>query len=271
VFRFQDRTVDGIGRAGQQPVDRPAAGKDVYAGLMVEPPRIVVTVGLHSSASTWVFNVVRELMAACLGPENVLAIYAEDVPALLAEQAVHGRHVVLKSHHGGVGWDSLLWLTRAPVFLSVRDPRDATMSLAQRFRVSLADAARGIGQDCRRLQRCADAGHAVLRYEDKFFEDSALPGRIAERLGLAVDAAIQREIFDRYSTASTRTFAANLAGLPPDRLVVTPDVTVDRVTQIHRTHIGDGRIGKWRDLPLQHGTELTQYFAPFLARFGYDP
>jgi hypothetical protein len=238
----------------------------------VQTPRLVATVGLHGSASTWVFNVVRELMAAALGPENVRGIYAEDVPGLFAEHAMAGRHVVLKSHHGGVGWDALLWLTRAPMFLSIRDPRDAAVSMAQRFGTSLSDAARGIEQDCARLTRSADAGHAVLRYEDGFFDDVTLPGHIAEALGLAVDAAVQREIFARYSTASVRTFAAGLGGLPPERVVSNASVTVDIVTQIHLTQIGDGRIGKWRDLLSPwDGAKLTRQYATFLARFGYDP
>jgi hypothetical protein len=44
---------------------------------------------------------------------------------------------------------------------------------------------------------------------------------------------------------------------------------MDRVTQIHEPHIGDTRSGKWRELPVQVQTELTQRFAAFLERFGY--
>jgi hypothetical protein len=233
-------------------------------------PRLVATVGLHGSASTWVFNVVRELMEAALGAENVVGLYAEDAAGLFADPALAGRHVVLKSHHGGAGWDSLIWLARAPVFLSIRDPRDATLSLAQRFGISVADAARGIAQDCRRFERCADAGHLMLRYEDRFFEDAALPRHLADRLGLTVDPAMRQAIFNRYSTDSTRHFAANLAALPADRVIANDQVTLDRLTQIHRKHIGDGRVGKWRDLLTpQSGAELTRYFSAFLARFGY--
>jgi hypothetical protein len=239
---------------------------------MTETPRLVATVGIHGSASTWVFNVVRELMIAALGAEKVLSVYADDVPGLIADHALTGRHVVLKSHYGGTGWDSLIWLSRAPIFLSVRDPRDAAISLAQRFATPLMDAARGIAQDCRRLERCADAGHPVLRYEDRFFDDAGMPGRIAERLGLIVDAGVRQAIFDRYTTAATQAFAANIGDLPPERVLQTPHTTVDQVTQIHRTHIGDGRVGKWQELlDPRNAAEITRYFAPFLERFGYSP
>ncbi len=237
---------------------------------MPEPPRCVATVGLHGSASTWVFNVVRELMTVALGAENVVAIYGDDVRGLLGEHALQGRHLVLKSHHGGEGWDSLVWLARPAIFVSIRDPRDAAVSLTQRFGMPLTDAARGIAQDCARAARCADAGHPVLRYEDRFFEDAALPGRMATQLGLAVGADAQQAIFGRYSTAATRAFAATIGDLPAERLHRTDQTMLDLVTQIHRTHIGDGRVGKWRErLDSHSAAEITRYFTPFLTRFGY--
>jgi hypothetical protein len=108
------------------------------------PPRLIATIGLHGSASTWVFNVVRELLVAALGEQQVLAVYAdkmEDVP----------------------------------------DP----------------------------------------------------------------------------------------AGLPPGRVVSAGRIVMDPVTQIHRSHIGDARSGKWRDLPDPQQAELTRFFRPFLARWSY--
>jgi len=44
----------------------------LYApGEAVSPPFVVSTSGLHSSASTWVFNVVRELMIDAAGAARV--------------------------------------------------------------------------------------------------------------------------------------------------------------------------------------------------------
>jgi len=229
---------------------------------MPETPRFVATVGLHGSASTWVFNVVRELMTAALGAEAVVAVYGDDVRGLLADHDLHGRHLVLKSHHGGPGWDSLVWLARPAIFVSIRDPRDAAISLRQRFGTNLTDAARGIAQDCRRVEQCADAGHPVLRYEDRFFEDAALPGRIAEQLGLAVAPDVLQAIFESYSTVAAKALAAT----------IDEQTAFDPVTQIHRRHIGDGHVGKWRDLlDADSGMEITRYFSPFLTRFGYAP
>jgi hypothetical protein len=45
----------------------------------------------------------------------------------------------------------------------------------------------------------------------------------------------------------------------------------DRVTHIHRTHIGDGRIKKWRErADTQQRSAMTYQFTAFLARFSYS-
>ena len=44
---------------------------------------------------------------------------------------------------------------------------------------------------------------------------------------------------------------------------------MDPVTQILGPHIGDSRIGKWRDLPMPFQTEMERVFRPFLGRYGY--
>jgi len=209
-------------------------------------------------------------MSAAVGAENLLGLYAEDIPALFTDHALENRHIVLKSHRGGVGWDALIWLTQAPIILSIRDPRDAALSMAERFGETLEKAVLALAADCRRIVRCADAGHLVLRYEDQFFEDPTLPAHLAARLGLPTDPELCRTLADRYSTAGVRSLAAGLPELPPDRLIKTAATELDRVTQIHRTHIGDGRVGKWRERlapPAQQ--QITRYFAPFLDKFGY--
>jgi hypothetical protein len=60
------------------------------------PPRLVLTLGLHGSASTWAYNVARELMAAAYGPDAVATYFANRLEDLLNERSVLGRHVVCK-------------------------------------------------------------------------------------------------------------------------------------------------------------------------------
>jgi hypothetical protein len=240
------------------------------SGTHASPPRLVATIGMHASASTWVFNVVRELMIAAVGEPLVLTLYADEVGQLPDAPARAGRHLVIKSHHGSAGLDAWLATAGARCFLSVRDPRDACISMAQRFKAPLGQTVRWIANDCNRLLRLAPLGHPLLRYEDRFFEDTAAVGRVADAIGLRFDPAVTAAIFARYRTEAVRNFAQNLAHLPPERLSMVATFPMDRVTQILAPHIGDTSSGKFRALPSPQQTELTRLFSPFLDRFGYQ-
>lgn len=237
-------------------------------------PRLVVTAGIHGSASTWVFNVARELMIAALGEDRVASFFAEKID-WLDRPEVTGRHVVMKSHSGGgAGWATLVWLAQAPVLVSVRDPRDAALSMRERFNVTLSEIAPALMADCRLAMRAAQAGHLVMRYEDGFFRDPAVPPRIAKHLGIELGDEVCRMVFERYQTKAVRQFAGSIAELGPDRRVGSPGARamLDRVTQIHHTHIGDGAVGKWRSaLSDEEKAKFAGTFEPFLRHFGYAP
>lgn len=234
------------------------------------PPPLIATIGMHASASTWVFNVVRELMIASAGDDQVITLYADKLEQVPDASVRIGKHVVIKSHQGSAELDSWLAAEQAPVFLSIRDPRDACISMSQRFKAPLNHTIVWIANDCNRLSRLATRGHLLLRYEDRFFEDISTIEKIGNVIGLNVSSQVADAIFARYRTEAVRSFAQSLAGLPPERLQMVGAFPMDRVTQILAPHIGDGRDGKWYDLPLRSQIELTQYFGPFLDRFGYE-
>ena len=233
---------------------------------------MVATIGLHASASTWVFNVVRELMIAAVGEDQVMALYADDVSELPDEPTRAGRHLVIKSHHGSAPLDAWLAEAQPRIILSIRDPRDARISMSERFKAPIGSTAQWLANDCDRLLRLANKPHPLLRFEDRFFENDRLPQRLADHLGLRLAPALIEAIFERYRRAAVQSFAARLKDLPSERLMsFGPPRLADRVTHIHHNHIGDARSGKWRELPdpLQH--ELTRLFSVFLERFGYSP
>jgi len=235
-----------------------------------QAPRLVATIGMHASASTWVFNVVRELLIAAVGDAQVLTFYADELRQMPDEAARAGRHLVIKSHHGSAELDTWLAAAQPPVFLSMRDPRDACISMSQRFQAPLNHSVRWIANDCNRLLRLAPQGHPMLRYEDRFFDNLATAEHIARALGLRVAPAMIEAIFARYRTEAVRSFAQRLSDLPPERLTPVGPAMMDRVTQILGPHIGDTRSGKWRDLPAPLPADLTRVFSPFLDRFGYQ-
>ena len=239
----------------------------------IEPPKLprpIATIGLHGSASTWVYNVIRELLIAALEADQVLALYAEQVSELPDESTRARRQLVIKSHYGSAGLDSWLAATQAQIVLSIRDPRDACVSMSQRFSAPIEATVPWLSADCNRVMRLALQDWPLLRYEDRFFEDQAAPQRLAGYLGLKVAPCSFDDISARYSTEAVRSFAQRLADLPPERLATpTSSRLMDRLTQIHGQHIGDTRSGKWRQLPNGVQLELTHAFSAFLDRFGY--
>ena len=233
-------------------------------------PRLILTVGLHASASTWVFNVVRELMVAAAGPERVAPGFATTAEDIAGAEVAPDMFRVVKTH----GWPDLPAFARqrgAAVFVSVRDPRDAVLSLMQRFGDSLPVSASGIGQDCRCAHACADAPYPVLRYEDRFFADRAsIPG-IAAQLGLALPPERMDRIFRAWSTDAVQAMSEGVTALPPERRrALGPNGAIDAETLVTWRHIGDARTGKWREaFDSDVAGALTRHFFPFLLRFGY--
>src|SRR5262249_21001694 len=145
------------------------------------PPRVVMTLGLHGSASTWAFNVARELMISQFGADSIATFFAASPQALLAKPEILGRHVVCKTH----GWPNLhvfTYLTSATVIVTVRDPRDCVLSLMERFDSPFTVAFRGIERDCQYVSACAAVGHPVLRYESRFFDKATTVRTLADHL-----------------------------------------------------------------------------------------
>ena len=109
----------------------------------------------------------------------------------------------------------------------------------------------------------------MLRYEEKFFDDRASVERIGRMIALPTDPALEATIFARYRREAVRNFAARITELPPERLGRVGKFNMDQLTQFHEIHVGDGQVGKWRDLAPDTRRALTIRFCHFLDRFGY--
>jgi hypothetical protein len=233
--------------------------------------RVIATVGLHGSGSTWVYNIVRELVIAVAGEPAMIGIYADAMEELPSQQDLADKWIVVKSHHGSQHMDTWLQSAKAQYVLSVRDPRDAVISMQQRFNVPLVWAVHMVMNDCHRLCSLIAQGHLVLRYEDRFFEHPEAIDRIATKLGLSVGENLIIALSHRYSAGTIRSFVDALPSLPSQRLGIagTNGKLFDKVTQLHQNHIGDTCSGKWIDLPDPIKRQMTSMLSPFLNRLGY--
>ena len=236
-------------------------------------PKVIITAGLHGSASTWIFNVVRELMVAGYGEGQVRAVFGESsAEALQAGELGEGVRLIWKTHVGGADFWEFVAQRKAVVLVSIRDPRDALVSMMQRFHAPIARMLREMIRDCALATACAKAGAPVFRYEDRFFDHPGTVASIAETIGLTLPPATLERIFADWRTESVRDRAARLFELPPERLIDKgPAQRLDIATQVHEGHIGDTRPGKWRDI-LDPATArlITMQLFEFMLHFDYS-
>ena len=92
---------------------------------------IVYCLGMQSSGSTWLYNVVREILAADDVPHTAYRV--ELYEHLFDPRAFEHRHGVLRAHNVDSLLLRLLKMTDTKAVLSYRDPRDAVASFLQRF------------------------------------------------------------------------------------------------------------------------------------------
>ena len=179
--------------------------------------KVVATVGLHSSASTWVFNVAREAMIAAKGQEQVLAVYTEEVGSI-PEAA--GRSLVMKSHHGSLRARHLACASGGAGCCSVAPGSARCGDLngaAVRARCSPATV-RWIQNDCARMRHLVAAGHPLFRYEDRFFEDKTACRRVAALLEVDLDADVIEQIASKYRPEAVQRFIQTFDELPRGRV-----------------------------------------------------
>jgi hypothetical protein len=93
----------------------------------------------HVTKQPRLFGTVRLLgvLRVTAGAAPVLALQADNVSQPLGEPARAARFLVIKSHHGSAELDAWLVAAEARIILSVRGPRDASISTAQRFKAPL--------------------------------------------------------------------------------------------------------------------------------------
>ena len=230
---------------------------------------VVIAAGLYGSASTWAFNAIRLLLEAAPGAAPVHGGFADQLAELPEPQATPGS-VVIKTHRPDRAMRLFARATAAPVVLTVRDPRDAIVSMMQRFGVSFADQRPHIVASAHLVVALASQRpRLVLRYEDGFSRSEETVRRIAGFLGLRVPPERIGEIA---ASLMPDRVAADLAGMAKaGAFGETPDpLAADPVTQWHHGHVGDGRSGKWREvLRAEDAAGLCAELEFFCRGFGY--
>jgi len=236
------------------------------------PPEIVLCAGLKSSGSTWLYNVVIQILENAAGRRRggrgVSAFYADRVDSV-PRDAGDAAYVVIKTHIPSSGLLFLARYLRAKVVVTVREPRDAIASLSQRFDHSFEGSLDEVSAGAARMVALAGSRSMTLRYEDRFYQDPRTINEVAAFLGVRLTGRVANRIFQ----SLTREAVDRRIGLLRRKGVFGkhPDSdSFDPRTHWHPGHIGNGLIGKFRGVlsPAQAAAVLGAT-AKYRRRFGY--
>ena len=144
------------------------------------------------------------------------------------------------------------------------------LSLMERFGETFDCALQRVSDSMESVGKATNYKHMWLRYEDRFFDRPETIAVIADYLGVTIPAGEQERIFFTYQTVAIKDFAARMECLPSSRLKGNDVTRYDETTQIHRTHIGDQKIGKWRErFSTDERHRVTSHFEHSLNSMGY--
>jgi hypothetical protein len=233
-------------------------------------PRIAICLGLYSSGSTWVFNVIRQIWQAEAKAGAFRSLYLDsemDLPLDIFDAS----YIALKTHKPpDLPTDSLMRLVaicRGPVIVSIRDPRDAVASLMQRFGMPFDRALDSVAASAQSIMKVAGTRTIfLLRYEDGFVGSAGAFDAIAAQIGATPSSRLKRSILHRL----TPDAVSRQVELLSEAGVISEERPWDPQTHWHRGHVGDGRVGKYGDIL----SDTRQRFvlwrtASFCQRFGY--
>jgi len=208
---------------------------------------VIWCVGVYASASTWAFNLVREMALAARPPGGVTPHFcasAYDTHRLEAP----GLHIVKTHEVSDPATEAALARRAERLLLTVRDPRDAVASMMDYQNHSFEAALAHVEAALRLCVRLAgDARALIYYYESGFHADPATVTQIAEHLGLDVPAAERERIFDRLRRAAVEAYIATLPHKPGVMQERNSGDLLDPETHWHSHHSGrSGEPGRWR-------------------------
>lgn len=227
---------------------------------------------MYASGSTWLFNAVREV-AAELHPETApISCYAENqkmlAPVLGPDNAVK----IVKTHQLDAKAEALMNANATTILLTVRDPRDAVVSLMQHMRHSFFLALATVERSALFCQRyAADPRTQLLAYESGFIDDPRSLDMLAAICGGALTEAARAGLFAGSRRGAIEARIARLEELPTTVADRRSGDVVDLVTQWHRHHAGrSGEIGRWRRLLSPDAVAIVeQRMGAWMAALGY--
>jgi hypothetical protein len=224
---------------------------------------------MYASASTWAFNAVRA--TAAVAGVTYTGAYADGYKQLAA---LPSGNLVVKTHDLDAKSTAFLRGRAQNIVLSIRDPRDAVVSLMQHMRFPFANALDWIARSAVYAETlAADERILLLTYEDGFADDPATFDRFAALFGATLTAGQRADLFEGSRRAVIEAKIARLEELPTSFTDKRSGDVVDTDTQWHRHHANrTGEVGRWRRmLPPEAIQVIEARLAAWMEKFGYAP
>ncbi|HWE06323.1 MAG TPA: hypothetical protein VG274_06415 [Rhizomicrobium sp.] len=253
----------------------------------VDPlPRGILCAGAKSSASTWLYNVVEEILRRRGEAEassytradesplshahgNVRQFYA-DSPRGFSRYDPRVDTLVVQTQQPSDALSALAACPRFQVVMTIREPRDAVASLMKRFGFSFAGAFRAVAEgDARIVGLFRRRAPLVLRFEDRFYEREVTLVAIADFLGVDLPAMLVREIFNALTRESVvkKIESMRQGGVLDDLMNPTRH---DPQTRWRLGHVGEIAIGQHAEfLSREQQLVVLTATAEYCAEFGY--
>ena len=228
--------------------------------------------GMYASGSTWLFNAVREVAAEVRPATPAISCYAENLK-MLAPVLTPGGVKIVKTHQLDARAEAFMNSQAGAILLTVRDPRDAVVSLMQHMRHSFFLALATVERSALFCQRyAADPRSRLLRYESGFIDEPRTFDMLAGICGGELSEDARARLFARSRRGAIEARIARLEELSTTVSDRRSGDVVDLVTQWHRHHAGrSGEVGRWRRLLSPDAVLIVeQRMGGWMKALGYE-
>lgn len=232
--------------------------------------RIIICSGLQSSGSTWLFNIVIELIQLQNKDFRIARFFADTLDAI-PEAGWDSDYLVIKCHAPSASLLALAAQRNAPVLMTVRDPKDAAVSFAQRFLLPVDTSILYVVASANALVKIApEQISLLLQYETHFTRKIETVHRVANCLGIEISDADAASIFEKFTPQRVQESIDRLEKQGAFAPGLERAVQYDPETHWHPGHVGDGKIGKFHEvLSKQQQTRIMHETRAYARAFGY--
>jgi hypothetical protein len=242
--------------------------------MMEQALKVHWCLGMYASASTWIYNVTRQI-AASVYPTRPVQEHFFGGLADLARLGRPGRTHIVKSHDiDDENAVAALSVRADAIIVSVRDPRDAVTSVMLYQDRDFDRSLSLVEKSARLCARFAgDQRSLLLRYEAGFVDDVTTLDRIAGTFRRPLAVTDRTRIFASSRRAAIEAFIAELPRRPEKLINLRrPGHVADPVTHWHTHHAGrTGEIGRWRHMLTEaQVSEVERRLEDWMDHFVYQ-